>query len=511
MIQTPFRNIPQTMGTQHPDNVAAPYWEQHGDGFVNIVEEVRECASTFIDIGCEEFMWDWEGKHVDEGVVEKLLTEYHAYFKKFPLGRDRFLTFRVPNIWQEHGRSLARAFMSILTSEEFARDIKLHTPPLFEIILPMTNSATELLWMQKTFTKLARVKHELFSDPKKSLDHIEIIPLIEGVDAMIDVQKLLETYRLHHRKIFGKKVRYMRPFLARSDPALISGMIPAVAGNLIALSEMYQWSARHHIPVFPQLGPGALPFRGHLRPDRIIDFCKTYPGVRTVTIQSSFRYDFPLNMVKHALRTLQKKLSITEPRILTAKEKYALQNVIRNCEKSYQQTVRGIGKTITAIAQAVPRRRERRLHVGLLGYGRNLGTQHLPRAIPFTAACYSLGVPPELIGSGRGLRACSRQDLSILEKSYITIKDDLRAAGRFLNKENLNFLAKKNSEWKFVQRDVAFLESYLGCPLGPQTSNDFIHRNWSSTLYFQLQEKKRDIAAMQQTIAASGMIRKSLG
>ncbi len=128
------RIIPATMATQHPDNANTPYWEKGGDGFVSTREEPQECYSSFKDLGCQEFLWDWEGKYVDEAVVDRLFHTYFDYFKKHQLGKDAFLTFRIPNIWHERGYGLARAMMGILTAESFAKDLKFHTPPLFEVI-----------------------------------------------------------------------------------------------------------------------------------------------------------------------------------------------------------------------------------------------------------------------------------------------------------------------------------------------------------------------------------------
>ena len=153
-----MRHIPATMATQHPDNACAPYWETDGDGFVSTREETLECYSAFKDLGCEEFMWDWEGKYVDEAVIDRLFNSYHHYFEKQQLGRDKFLTWRIPNLRHERGYSLARAMMGILTAENFARDLKFHTPPVFEVILPMTDQAADIIKLQTTFKKLAEFK-----------------------------------------------------------------------------------------------------------------------------------------------------------------------------------------------------------------------------------------------------------------------------------------------------------------------------------------------------------------
>ena len=83
-----MRKIPAVMATQHPDNAAAPYWEKDGDGFVSAKEEVVEAFwLTLIWVWMN--LWDWEGKHVDEAVVERF-TEYHDYFTGHQLGKDKF-------------------------------------------------------------------------------------------------------------------------------------------------------------------------------------------------------------------------------------------------------------------------------------------------------------------------------------------------------------------------------------------------------------------------------------
>jgi len=66
------------MSTQHPDNVAMPFFASGAP--LSAEDEVREAYYAFSHLGCDEQMWDFEGKEVDEHVVEKLLTQYEGFF-----------------------------------------------------------------------------------------------------------------------------------------------------------------------------------------------------------------------------------------------------------------------------------------------------------------------------------------------------------------------------------------------------------------------------------------------
>ena len=95
---------------------------------------------------------------------------------------------------------------------------------------------------------------------------------------------------------------------------------------------------------------------------------------------------------------------------------------------------------ISAASRHVPKRRERKLHVGLFGYGRSLdgvGDEvTLPRAIDFAAFLYSIGVPPELLG----LAALDRDDLAFVREVYPSLDEDLRAVLRFTNERHVKEL-----------------------------------------------------------------------
>src|SRR6185437_12969224 len=83
------------MSTQHPDNVAMPFFAQSSP--LTAEDEVREAYYAFSHLGCDEQMWDFEGKEVDGHVVEKLLTTYESFFAEHPIGESVHLTPRIPN------------------------------------------------------------------------------------------------------------------------------------------------------------------------------------------------------------------------------------------------------------------------------------------------------------------------------------------------------------------------------------------------------------------------------
>ena len=503
------RCIPTTMATQHPDNASPPFWKDDAEPRISAHEEVDECLVCYRDLGCQEYMWDWEGKYVDEAVVDRLLSDYLEFFRANQLGRDVFLTFRLPNIWVEKGYRIARAYMSILTAEELAHDLGLATPPLFEVILPMTDAAWKLIHIQKTFQRLAKLEREIFNN-QRDFHQLQVIPLIETVDLLMDARKLLEDYARLHENTFGCRPPYIRAFIARSDPALNAGLVPAVLAAKGALSEFAHFEEETGIPVYPIIGTGSLPFRGGLTPHTVEDYLKEYKGIYTPTIQSAFRYDYPLQDVKKAIRELNLALRFRcgpKPRF-DEEEKGQVRRLIELFSRHYRETVESLAEFVNELSKFVPRRRERALHIGLFGYPRMLGAKRLPRAIPFTAVFYSLGVPPEFLGTGRGLRDAEAEGLlDTLRRHYRNLELDLVRAGYFLNKENLEFLAQDSPSWTAVKEDVDLVERYLGRELGPRETDHFVHRNLASSIYF-LWRGGRDPSAKVEEAA---LLRRSLG
>ncbi len=502
-----MRLIPSTMSTQHPDNASSVHWRNKA--FLNTTDEIEEAYRVFKEFGCDEYMWDWEGKFVDEAVIDKLFRRYTSYFKKHPIGKEKFLTYRIPNIWTERGYRLARAFMNILTSADLAQELRFHAPPIFEVILPMTKSAKQIAETEEMFRKIARLKCEIFKRGKQcAFQDIQVIPLIERIEDLTNVDPILEPYIRFYRKTYKKSLSHLRPFIARSDPALNSGLIPAVISAKAALSQFYLLSNRTGIPFYPIIGTGSLPFRGSVNPLNIKEAIKEYSGIRTITIQSAFKYDYAAKNVKSALKFIKKTLPKLKPVIFSAKEIEIIKSINQVALKPYKQTVEQLSAFVNRMAACIPARRERMLHIGLFGYSRGVGRVSLPRAIPFTAAFYSVGVPPEFIGAGRALRKIKQLGLlDFLKRAYINLARDLFHAGKYLNRENLAKLSKKMPAFREIEEDVRAVEDMLGEELGPYKPHHFLHRNLVSNVYYKM-EMGLDASA---DIIEAAKLRRSLG
>ncbi len=493
------------MATQHPDHSSKPYW--HDQPFISTQHEAKEAFLTFSELGATEYKWDWEGKLVDESVVERLFGEFYEYFAKAPLGIDSFLTFRLPNPRIDTEFRMGRAFMNMASAASISKHFGFNIPPFFEVILPLTETPEEMLALQEAYVQIHLLRHPLYKLDGQ-LTNLRVIPLFEEINTIIHSDKILKKYLSLYQKKFKKRPPYMRPYVARSDPALNSGLIPTVLAIKLAFSHYKDLATKTGIPMYPIIGCGSLVFRGGLNPARVKDFAREYSGVRTVTLQSAFRYDYPLKEVQSAIAYLEKSLPLSEAQSITKQEEKKLLQLIASSETDYKSVIEDIAPIINQVASFIPKRRERFLHVGLFGYSRGEGGIKLPRAISFACALYSIGVPPEFIGTGQAIKkAIEANQLELLEKFYLNLKQDLKEAGRFINKANLKYLAKNSPAWQQVWESVAEIESYLKEKLGPLSADDKKHTQLTSRILKSL----NDGQSISRLIEQSALLRKSMG
>src|SRR2546427_649539 len=345
----PTKRIPRCMSTQHPDNRAIRVSAQSAPPTAE--DEVREAYYAYSHLGCDEQMWDFEGKEVDGHVVEKLLSTYESFFAEHPIGESVHLTPRIPNPALEPTQ--AKVVLEVLQSLPRHADIARvfydrERPPILELIHPMTTSARELDRVREYY---------------------------ERFDAL------------------GRETG---------------------------------------VAIYPVIGVGSVPFRGGLAPRTVDRVLATYPSVQTFTIQSAFKYDHPPDAVRDGIA----KLLAHERQAPIAIDEGRATQLLDRLVARYQAEVQELAPLVNTVARAVPRRRLRKMHVGLFGYNRESAGVSLPRAIPFCASLYSLGLPPELIG----LAAVTDADWSWLRATVPAIESELIDAVRYLDAEELAWL-----------------------------------------------------------------------
>ena len=515
------------MSTQHPDNFSSPPWAD--DEVIEGEAELREALFAYKDLGCDEVMWDSEGKDVDTNVVRKLFSSYPEYFRKKVIGEEIFLTYRIPNpqIEVAERKIVTTTLDTIPLSSDVASVFhNRRTVPVFEVILPFTTSGNELAWLHDYYGKaIAGVQSLKLSNSmtvrqwigESRPKEINVIPLIEDMEHLLLIDDLMEEYL---RQV---KADHMRVFLARSDPALNYGLIPAVLLAKIALSKLQQVEVSTGVPMYPMIGVGSMPFRGHLSPTNVPDFLDEYRGLNTVTIQSAFRYDFPLARVREAISTLNSRLPNGEPLAVDANDESLLRTCMYRLISAYQSRIEELAPLINSIARFVPRRRARKLHIGLFGYSRNVRGKAMPRAIPFAAAFYSIGIPPEFIGAG-ALGDLTREEWEVLERVYVKLKKDFRSVGQYVSWQTINMLmeihprvakvagmeteALRESLGRLIS-DLSTVEERFAVKLGPRGGESKRHENFTNNFLISYAEREDEEA--RDAFNEAARLRRSLG
>lgn len=521
------RRIPRTMSTQHPDNANTPEWSN-----AEVIDgnaEVFEAFYAYSVLGCQEVMWDSEGKDADTRVVRKLLQKHWDYFAGQTIGEDVYLTYRIPNPQIEGAEK--KYIVETLQNIPVAHDVaslayKREVSPIFEVILPFTTQAKELIVLFNYYKKSIVADEDVpLYDSTTTKDWIgnfkpktiKIIPLVEDFDSILHVDRIVSTY------VETVKPKQLRVFIARSDPALNYGLLCAVLLSKIALSKLKKVEKEHNVTIHPILGVGSRPFRGHLSPENVENFLQEYTGLSTVTIQSAFRYDYPTEQVKECIQTLNQSLPNGEPTTLSTQEEEILLGVLGKCRLQYESEIEALAPFINSIAAYVPQRRARKLHIGLFGYSRCVVGVCLPRAISFAAALYSFGLPPEFIGM-KALNKLTDNELKLLQKYYIKMEHDLKSIGEYASWENINMVmemsqktAKKanmNEEklritLSSILDDLKTVEEKFGITVGPKGVSQRKHENFTNN--FLLSYIQGEDNEARRALIESAKIRKCLG
>lgn len=505
------RFIPKTMTTQHPDNATTPPWASSTNGVIEGETELDEAYIAFRKLACSEVMWDSEGKDVDTNVVRKLLSKYSDYFMDNVFGRDIFLTYRIPNplVEKAERKIVTQTLQSIpLQADVASAFYERETVPVSSVILPFTTQGSELLWLDRCYGKaIAGIEDIGLGGSMKVKDwvgsflpkKVEAIPLVEDAVSLMSIDRIVMEY------VRAVKPEFMRVFIARSDPALNYGLITAVLLSKVALDKLSKVQKKTGVRMNPILGVGTMPFRGHLNPENIDNFLEEYKGLSTVTVQSAFRYDYPAEVVEKAIGTLNERLPNGELTEIDKNDVELIQSAMRKLIPVFQSRVEILAPLINYVASFIPTRRARKLHIGLFGYSRRVKGVTMPRAIPFAAAFYSVGIPPEFIGA-QALRSLTDKEFEAVRRCYKGIQFDYRTAGSLVSWETVHLLVDKydlmakftqmNKEklktaLRYVMADLSTIEETLSLPLGPSENQSKKHENFVNTFMMSAMDGER--------------------
>lgn len=530
--------IPTSMGTQHPDSASR---------YIPIQEEADEAVEALTPqpegLGIEEFMIDFEGKmtpyHQTAEVAHKLLA------KGLTPGEDVWITPRISSATEE---TVFRQLMALMSIIEADYDImkssrgKSSEGAIQEVILPMVKGAEDLLALRRRIADIIELAHKEFG-LEKNPNALQVIPLVEDIPGMLKFSQFYQKYFTASQKV-GFTHNRLRFMMARSDSALSYGLIPSVLAIKIMLAQAYKLGEKLELEVAPILGGGALPFRGHITLENLPNILQDFRGIRTLTLQSGIRYDHEPEVVKKLTNFLRKELPWSQPHFYEQKEETFLRDCLVRFSHHYLRVFHEIIPITATLSDIIPQQRDRLTRRGPGGYARstidsgNLASftddkelqktlkkmkkedfTKVPRAITFTGALYSVGLPPEFLGVGQGLQEVAhiygKEGISRLVSSYPGIKNDLAFASRFLSLE----VAAKFFPKDFINtihHQVSLIEEYLGLSLlnqgdkAYQTLLQIIEPLVSQTVRGESLEVE-DKALLKSCMIRLGKLRGSLG
>jgi phosphoenolpyruvate carboxylase len=530
--------IPAIMATQHPDAASR---------YVSIQEEPEEAINALTPLpqglGYDEIMIDFEGKLTPYQQTSQIVLGLLS--KNIVPGRDVRVTPRIPSGREEGIFRQLMALMSIVESNYHSFK-QARIEGINEVVLPMTTQAKELLNLKQRILDVIDLAHKEFGLSKDPAS-LNIIPLFESIPPVLQCGKILSEYRKGLR-LLNADVSQIRVMLGCSDLALSYGMPAAMFTIKVALNQMRKLQKETGIEILPILGGGTLPFRGFVSHENAFLF-EDFPGIKTVTAQSALRYDYSENESRQFVAWVNENVKENkEVPLLGEADIKTMLNFSGCFAFSYLSAFSQLIPLAISIADLVPGQRDRLARKSEVGYARdvahpdqlagflpdkNLALQlksmkirsaELPRAISFTAALYSIGLPPEIIGTGRGIAMIKARygnsALADLDRLYPGLRTSLKAAGRFLNFD----IAKQfleNDILNKIEKDIFGIENLLEIKMGPEKKADNFYSTMVETMKPMLKqiigdesfvsEEDLEVELVKEWVIKLGKIRKALG
>ncbi len=524
--------VARTLATQHPDATVT----------VRVQEEPQEAVECLTEYGCEEYMIDFEGKLTPYLQPMQVLMELHD--AGVVVGEDRHVITRVPSATKENVLRQIQALLGVMEANAELQKREPDARGIFEVVHPMTSSPDELVEFVDRIFYARRFAARELNVPLRA-GNLRVIPLIEEVPELLSIDDILRGYVQGVREI-GVDVSYVRVFVGRSDPALSYGHMAAVLACKKAIHEIYELSDGLGVPMVPIFGGGCLPFRGHVKPGLENRYTSEYAGTATFTIQSGYRYDHPKEEAIASIKRTN-ELAANEPLELSDDELEYLLLATAIFVKHYLSVFYRVIGVINIVADMLPNTRDRLARKGPVGYARDIPEPErvgemckdlgdvgrelyrelrsmkvemlpeLPRAIKFTGAFYTVGMPPELIGTGRGLAEIeSRLGDDALEtvlSLYPTLKRDIDFAVDYTFLETAGSVLSSTAV-SLVNSDLEYCVEYLDI----EPPSDLEYQNLVHTLEPYLRyvtthgkPEKEPKQFIREILLEMGRLRGSLG
>jgi len=449
--------IPSTMATQHPDSATR---------CVRVSEEVDEalhCLRQSDDgLGFDEYLIDYMGKLTPYHQIGQIIRAMGREAGRIP-GRDVFLTPRMVSSFRDEPfrqiMTLAAVMEGIYNSTQICGE-----PGVREMVHAMT-TVDEL---KRTRDRARSILKMMQRDLKFAEgSDIQVIPLFEGVPELLSLRIILPK--------FTEELRGQRLFLGKSETSLVYGHAATSLAFKIALADIASVANTLGTSYYPIFGGGSLPFRGHITLENIENVLAEYKGVRTYTVQSGMRYDHGPEKTRYLVEKIRSGVGGKDSFEFSDDDRDLIVKSIVVFAKNYLEDLLEIADKVVEVSTFVPNQRERLLESTDVAYYqaiRDVDTflqfcsdsedrnqiarlDHkklltLPRSIRFTAALYTVGLPPELLGMGAALTEIGEKLGQawldhLLDEVFPSLRGDLAFASMFLREDSTDdpFITKR--------------------------------------------------------------------
>ena len=444
-----MKKMPVAMATQHADSAST---------HIPVREEVDEAIGSFKKDGfnCDEYLVDYMGKLTPYHQIGQIVKKIHEETDFVP-GVDVFVTPRMVSSFSEEPFRQLMTMLAIVEGINYCFH-NFKEQGIIEAVQAATTTTEDLGNCKMRCEDLLRVAGKHLRIKTEEMG-VRIIPLFGGIAEHLTMEQMLN--------LFIKDVNikdYARIFVGKSEAALLYGHLASVLSCKIALGSCKRIEDKTGVEIYPILGCGALPFRGHLAPENVNNFLKEYTGVRTYTIQSGLRYDHGAEKTKALIERLRESVG-KPPMEFEEDELQELERMIFIFAKNYLLELSEIAEKISIISSYIPDQRERLLNVEEVAYYRELRNvesilrlcpdpdvkrsimgyayaafHRPPRWVNFVASAYTCGLPPEFIGFGTALKEIKETMRAesvdrLLEEIYPSIEADVRFSSKFLDRD----------------------------------------------------------------------------